>query len=336
VDLPAPPAFESDAAYESSLRDPSFWEPYARAALRSSGIDDTGDVRTRFPTTHVAARVGDDRFVKLHYEDWFGEDCFQTEREAYRILGDRGVPIPRLLAEGSLYPDSDGWRWPFLVMSAMDGRALRDVDGAATDDDLTTVASFVGSTLRSLHETPVEDGEYISLGIYEDLISTRMSRCHRDHVTWGSLPGRLLPQVRDYVWKAEDLIDPDRETPVFVHGDLHGGNVFVEGEPGSLRPTGIVDFNDAYEGDRHYDLVAIHLKTFGGDKALLRTMLDAYGWPSMGRDWPRRMMAFTLAHDFDMVAPFASRIPAEVQTLDELAALVWDLDVPGLPDPMPA
>ncbi|MGZ4136609.1 MAG: phosphotransferase family protein [Actinomycetota bacterium] len=336
MDRPAPPAFESDDAYEASLRDPSFWEPYARAALRSAGMDDTGDVRTHFPTTHVAARVGDDRFVKLHYEDWFGEDCFQTEREAYGILGDRGVPIPRLLADGALYPDSDGWRWPYLVMSAMQGRALREVDAAATDDDLVAIASFVGSTLRSLHQTPVEDGEYISHAIYEDLISTRMSRCQRDHETWGSLPERFLPQVRDYVGKAEDLIDPDREAPVFIHGDLHGGNVFVEGESGSLRPTGIVDFNDAYEGDRHYDLVAIHAKAFGGDKALLRTVLDAYEWPSTARDWPRRMMAFTLAHDYDMVAPFANRIPAEVDTLDELASLMWDLDAPGLPDPTPA
>jgi hypothetical protein len=32
-----------------------------------------------------------------------------------------------------------------------------------------------------------------------------------------------------------------------------------------------------------------------------------------------------------MVAPFGSRVPDEVETLDELATLVWDLDAPGLP-----
>jgi hygromycin-B 7''-O-kinase len=330
VEAPAPPAFADDDAYEASLRDTSFWEPYARAALRGAGFDDGGEVRTSFPTTHVAALVGDDRFVKLHYEDWFGEDCFQTEREAYRILRDHHAAIPRLLADGALYPDADGWRWPYLVMTAMHGRALRDVE-RLTADDRRTVADFVGGTLRSLHESPVEDGEYVSFALYEDLIGTRMSRAHRDHETWGSLPDRLRPQVREYIWAAEDLIDPDREAPVFVHGDLHGGNVFVEGEPGSLAPVGIVDFNDAYEGDRHYDLVAIHVKTLGCDKALLARALDAYGWPPLDREWPRRMMALTLAHDFDMVAPFSDRIPSDVATLDDLASLVWDLDAPGLP-----
>jgi hypothetical protein len=43
------------------------------------------------------------------------------------------------------------------------------------------------------------------------------------------------------------------------------------------------------------------------------------------------MMALTLAHDYDMVQPYAARIPDEVQTLEELASLLWDLDAPGLP-----
>jgi hygromycin-B 7''-O-kinase len=331
VDVPVPPVFADDDAYEVSLRDAAFWGPYAKAVLRSVGLDDDGEVRTHFPTTHVAALVGDRYLVKLHYEDWFGEDCFQTEREAYRMLQLRGLPIPRLLHEGALYPRTDAWRWPFLVMTAMHGRAFREVPDA-TGPDLETVAAFVGSTLRDLHGTPIADGEYVSFALYEDLISTRMARCQRDHETWGSLPERLRPSVRDYVRAAEDLIDPDRQAPVLIHGDLHGGNVFVEGASGSLRPTGIIDFNDAYEGDRSYDLVAVHTKTLGCDKALLRRTLDAYGWPALDRRWTRRMMALTLAHDFDMVAPFASRIPDDVMTLDELATVVWDLDAPGFPD----
>jgi hypothetical protein len=86
-----------------------------------------------------------------------------------------------------------------------------------------------------------------------------------------------------------------------------------------------------YEGDPHYDLVAIHVKAFGANKDLLRRVLDAYGWGGLGKRWPRRMMALTLAHDYDMVEPYAARIPDRVETLDELASLLWDLDAPGLP-----
>ena len=331
MSLPPAPRFDDDDEYERSLQDADFWAPYAKAALRLSGLSDQGEVRTHFPTTHVAVLVGERYLVKLHYEDWFGEDCFQDEREAYRHLGGHGhLPVPELLAEGALY--DEGWRWPFLAMTAMPGRSLRDLGEAPTPDDLERMAAWLGRTVRALHEVPIRDGERLSLELYVDLIQTRMQRCHRDHELWGSLPERLTAQVRDYVWRSRDLIDPEREPAVLLHGDLHAGNVFLEGRPGGLEPTGIVDFNDAYEGDRHYDLVAIHVKTFGGDKRLLRAFLDGYGWGDLGRSWPRRMLALTLAHDHDMGEPIMARsqLARQVATLDDLAMLVWDLDAPDL------
>lgn len=333
MSLPKPPTFADDEAYERSLQDAAFWAPYAKAALRLSGLPDEGEVRTHYPTTHVAALVNGVYLVKLHYEDWFGEDSFQTEREAYTLLARQELPIPELLAEGALY--EDGWRWPFLAMTAMHGRSLRDLDGDADPQDLLRVATWLGRTLKDLHHVPTHDGERISLEIYADMIQVREQRSHRDHEQWGSLPPHLVEHVRDYVWEARKLIDPERETPVFLHGDLHAGNVFVDGEPGAIEPTGIVDFNDAYEGDPHYDLVAIHAKAFGADKRLLRALLDGYGWGELGKQWPRRMMALTLAHDFDMIQPVADRYPealAAVGSLDELATALWDLDAPGLPE----
>ena len=106
-------------------------------------------MRTHFPTTHVAALVGERYLVKLHYEDWFGEDSFQTEREAYRMLSDHDLPVPELLAEGALY--DEGWRWPFLVLTAMGGTSLRDVGDAATR--ATASGRRRGSGARSARST---------------------------------------------------------------------------------------------------------------------------------------------------------------------------------------
>jgi hygromycin-B 7''-O-kinase len=216
-------------------------------------------------------------------------------------------------------------------MTAMHGRSMRDLGDTLSAHERGGAADFVGATLHALHGTPTRDGEYISFEEYADLIRTRMTRCHRDHELWGSLPPRFLQQIRDYVWAARDLLEPDERRTSLLHGDLHAGNVFLNGEGSAHEPLGIVDFNDAYEGDPHYDLVAIHVKAFGADKELLRRVLDAYGWGELGKKWPQRMMALTLAHDYDMVQPYAMRIPLEVDSLEELASLLWDLDTPGLP-----
>ena len=304
-----------------------------RAALQITGLPSEGEVRTRFPTTHVAALVGDRYLVKLHYEDWFGESCFQSEREGYAFLRGSGLPIPELLAEGSLYPpEGPGWRWPFLVMTVMPGRDLRSLGAALTREDLERCADFVGDVLGRLHDVPVHDAEHTRHDAYVELIRARMAACARDHRAWASLPPHMVEEVRDYVWEAHHLIDPDREPPVLIHGDLHGGNLFVTGEPGFLTPVGIVDFNDIYLGDRHYDLVAVHLRALQADKRLLRRALDAYGWGRLEPEWPRRMLAQTLTHDYDLIRPVVDRFPSirSVATLDELAARLWDLDAPGL------
>lgn len=94
--------------------------------------------------------------------------------------------------------------------------------------------------------------------------------------------------------------------------------------------TGIIDFTDAYVGDPHYDLVALHFGVFRTAKHLLARFLDGYGWPDPGKDWPRAMLALTLLHDFNMFAApdQHGHDLAAYATLDELASALWDLDTP--------
>jgi hygromycin-B 7''-O-kinase len=296
-----------------------------------AGLPGEGEVVTHFPTTHVSALVGSRFFVKLHYEDWFGEECFQTERAFYGISRGGDLPMPNLLAAGSLY-EGNGWRWPFLIMSTMVGADVRSIGGAIDRDSMERVASFLGSTMRRLHDLPVAEREPVMHSTYADLVNDWMAKSERDHIAWKSLPKRLAAQVGDYVWDRRKLIDPGGSPQRLIHGDLHGGNVFVVATRDGWYPTGIVDFNDAMIGDPQYDLVSLHLKAFRADKWLLRVALDAYGWEEVGCDWPERMMAFTLVHDYDMIEHVVSVYPGvldDVRTLDDVADLLWNLDSPG-------
>ena len=328
---PPRPVFSSDEEYEASLRDSAFWEPYARAALREAGLPDEGDVVTHFPTTHVSAVVGSRYFVKLHYEDWFGEECFQTERAFYRASRGSRLPIPDLLAEGALY-EGEGWRWPFLVLTAMPGRDLRSVGEGVDRGSMERVATFAGAVMRELHDLRMEETEPLKPSTYTELIRERTAKSQRDHLAWGSLPERLALQIRDYLWERRDLVDPERSPRKPIHGDLHRGNLFVDVSERGLEPTGIVDFNDLRVGDPHYDLVSLHIGMFRTDKALLRIALDAYGWALPEQDWVDRMMGFTLVHDYDMIQHVVSEYPGALEkarTLDEVADLLWNLDALG-------
>ena len=41
-------------------------------------------------------------------------------------------------------------------------------------------------------------------------------------------------------------------------------------------------------------------------------------------------MAFTLAHDYDTIQPLAERNPDDLESLDDLAPALWELEAPSL------
>lgn len=69
----------------------------------------------------------------------------------------------------------------------------------------------------------------------------------------------------------------------------------------------------------------LHLKTFGGSKRLLKGFLDAYGW-EIGPDFPRRAMTMTLLHEFNALGGVEATVELKaMNSLDELAHLLWKL-----------
>jgi aminoglycoside phosphotransferase (APT) family kinase protein len=106
-----------------------------------------------------------------------------------------------------------------------------------------------------------------------------------------------------------------------VHADLHWDHIFVDG----AHLAGIIDWGDALVADPYYELPALHLKTFGGSKRLLKAFLEGYGW-EIGPDFPHRAMTMTLLHEFDALGGVTATVVLKAfATLDELADLLWDL-----------
>jgi hypothetical protein len=81
-------------------------------------------------------------------------------------------------------------------------------------------------------------------------------------------------------------------------------------------------------GNFYYELVALHLDLFHGEKRLLAAYLDAYGLDEQARrKLPIRAMKMALLHRFDVLGPVFEREPRlrQVSTLDQLAGMLWDI-----------
>ncbi|UCM90623.1 phosphotransferase family protein [Streptomyces marincola] len=318
----SPGGIGSDDAYARIRNDAGFWEPWVRPALERLGFSSVGDLRVPGASTSPVLVSSTGLVVKLYGAHWYGPESFAVESEAYRLLEGTGLPVPNVLARGELYPRSDDWTWPFMVLEAVPGRTWRE----ATEDMATpgrlALARRLGTVLRQVHEVPLSAATgplRPESTRFADVLRERRAATVADHREWGHLPPALLDGVPGFLPEIDALLG-DRP-PVFVHGDLHGTNLFVG--TGPERVSGLIDFADSYAGDPRYSLVQLHLNAFGADRSLLRAALEGADWPVPG-DFPRQMLAFTFLHDFDVL----ENVPLDltgVSSLDDLAGLLWDV-----------
>lgn len=301
-----------------------------RHVLRAHHLD-PGEIRAGGPGNNPVFLVGG-RIVKFFAPYQEGARSHAIERDLGHLLGRSLLPVPRLEAQGELFPDGEGWPWPYLVTRAVPGVAYREVDGRLEHEARREVAWFAGRILRRLHELPAATPVLKhTADEFPEFLRRRSILCGEEHLRREALPLHLVRQIPTWLPTPRELVG--RQGLRLLHGDLNADHVLVEQQGERWQPSGVVDFGDARMGEPLYELAAVHLDLFACDKRLLRAFLEAYGADAeLLSDLPRRAMAMALVHPTDVLGPVFHAFPelALTATLDSVGRRLFDLDTPGL------
>ena len=317
---------------------PDYWRPYVEEVCSRHGLGPCRAVRTGLPGT-MPVFIVDERVVVKFFAEYFqGDTGFRVEREVYGLLAGReDIPAPALVASGELFPEGeDGWPWPYLVVELLPGRSLGEVAGRVSAADRLAVAQYLAPILRRLHRLRLEPSVDLrpTWDAFDVFLAGQRANVVAQHQRWRALPERLIAQIEDYLPPLAELVD-HRLPPHLLHCDLNADHVLGGFTGDHWQPTGVIDFGDAKVGDRLYELEALHIGLFHGDKRLLRAFLDAYGFdPDLRRDFTQRAMSMALLHEFNVLGEVTQRFPGATdgRSLEELTTLLWDLEQPGLVD----
>jgi hypothetical protein len=298
-----PPFFDSIDSYGARLGDLQYWRPYAEAALDRSGLS----VRTLavgFEGTYPTL-VGDQLVVKLfgYFPGW--RESWVAELAANRAIEDVDeISAPQIVADGLLFPGDDA-DWPFLIMQRLDGLPWREA--AVTPETADSLARHLGIQIRRLHDlgsAELQLGRQDWIGVHGQAAAGRQRN-------WGSLPTFLIDQIPDYLRTYE------AGPRCLVHGDLTEDHLFIrEGEL-----LGIIDWGDAMVTDPFYELGALHLGAFAGDRRLLGQFLRGYGW-RVDQGFADHALQVALMHEFDLFASICD-LTTGFETLTALAKGLW-------------
>ncbi|MGC5222550.1 aminoglycoside phosphotransferase family protein [Micromonospora sp. DT81.3] len=237
-------------------------------------------------------RLGSDRAVRLprravaaplvlHEQQWL-------PAIAQRIRP-TGIEVPAPVFAGG--PTED-FPWSWSIVPWIDGGP-----GLALDRrDRAGWAQPLAAALEALHVAAPDDhprNPFRGAPLSERADAVRERIGHLG----GTLGAADLRAVSD-AWAAGLAADPWAGVPVWIHGDLHPGNVITAGS----ALAGIIDFGDVTAGDPAYDLAVAWLAFDAPARKVFveacGTRVDAATW-TRARAWAAAVTLMLLAHSDD-------------------------------------
>ncbi|HEX5856727.1 MAG TPA: aminoglycoside phosphotransferase family protein [Microbacterium sp.] len=217
----------------------------------------------------------------LHEQEWLPGIA--------RRVRQTGVEVPAPVFAGA--PTKD-FPWAWSVVPWIDGDAGLDI----RRPDRAGWAAPLAAALGALH-TPAP-GDYprnpfrgVPLSERADAVRDRLAQLK------GGPDASAMPALEE-AWDAGLAAERWADPPVWIHGDLHPGNIVALGR----RLAGIIDFGDVTAGDPAYDLSVAWLAF---DEPARRAFIGACGprvseptW-IRARAWAASVTLMLLAHSDD-------------------------------------
>ena len=186
---------------------------------------------------NAMVRLGDDLVVRLPRRRVAAELIEHEQRCLPPLAAALPLPTPVPVRTGT--PEDELFPWAWSVLPWMEGTVASAVDATTIDGAAETLAGF----LTALHRPAPDDAPSnpvrgVPLATARERVAARLVSIGRADLT--------------ATWHA--LVDtPAWDAPaVWLHGDLHPGNLLVDGG----RLVAVIDFGDITAGDPATDLVS--------------------------------------------------------------------------------
>ncbi len=234
-------------------------------------------------TDNAVFRLGERMAVRMPRVDYAAE-LLRKEAACLAKLESLPLEIPRVLAEGA---PSEAYPWPWLVVSWLRG------DQAEIEAlEPAGAGRALGGFVRALQSTETTGGPQAGPGN----LGRGAPLAVRDAKTreWiGAIADAFDAWALLALWEQALDASVHAGPGVWVHGDLHAGNLLLRG--GKL--SGVIDFGLLGIGDPAVDLMPVWNFLPDPERAAFREVLDADDalW-TRGKGWAVSVGASQLAH----------------------------------------
>ncbi|HEY0048236.1 MAG TPA: aminoglycoside phosphotransferase family protein [Pyrinomonadaceae bacterium] len=291
-----------------------FWRDFAGIICRRHNLSFQNPQRAG-GTEHIVFFV-DNAFVIKIYTPFRGG--FGREKAGLEFARNKTSLItPEILFEGEI----EGFK--YLILNRLEGVSMTRESWLGLETrKQARIVSQLSAGLKELHS---HDARAIDFD-WQKFIAHQAASVVERQKAGGASP-EWLERLPDYLEESLPLLPKDCED-VFLHGDVHFGNLCLVEKRGKWSISGLFDFADSLKGFHEYDFLAVGVLMIQGQGALQREFFRAYGYAENEIDagLRRRLMLLTILYECSNLRKYALRLKPEAVdlTLDELERAIWN------------
>lgn len=302
----------TETEFDAAFLDPS-WDAVAQAICASHGFETLSRLRAA-GSEHVVFFVGDSLILKIYNP--FG-DGFEREQRALTIVGGKiSLATPEIVAAGS-FEGID-----YLLITRVGGLSLTRAKWLGFDN--RTQEKFVSklaAALCDIRRLPSAGFD----GDWPAFVADRAATFVERQIAAGVNPD-IIDALPRYFEENLALV-PTCGRTVFMHADVHFGNLTVRNRGGELEPFGLFDFADSRRGHFEYEFLAVGVLMIQGQREVQREFFRAYGYSDadLDEEMRRRLMMLTMLYETADLRRYALRLRPEATeySLERLEREIW-------------
>jgi len=223
--------------------------------------------------------------------------------------------------EVKAFGEIEGYK--YLITTQIEGELMkREAWLKLPVKEQTSILSQLADGLKNLHRSDASKINFDWHKFIEHQSGTCLARQKA-----GKVNDKVLAQIPGYIEENFNLL-PNRFSQVFMHGDVHFGNLRFLKANGNWQIAGLFDFADSLKGFHEYDFLAVGLLMIQGQGNLQREFFRAFGYAEneINDELRKRLMLLTMFYEYSDLRRYAIRLRAEAvdYSLLELEQAIWN------------
>jgi aminoglycoside phosphotransferase len=306
------PHIKTEEDFDEHFQSP-IWFDAAREICRRHGIFFT-ELKRSASSDHVVFLIGNSLVLKI-YRPF--RRCSEREVKAIEFIGGKiDFKIPEIVQIGAFE------NFQYVLMTQFSGAALTRNDWLKVpqnEQQAFVVKLAVG--LKQIHELNTESFECDWAKFVEDRAATFIER----QIAHG-VNSKVIESLPAFIEENLKLV-PTNSRTVFMHGDVHFGNLRLEKINSKWQISGLFDFADSRVGFHEYEFLAVGVLMIQGQRDVQREFFKAYGYAEndLNEEMRQRLMMLTMLYETSDLRRYALRLKPEAvnYTLEELEKGIW-------------